>query len=433
MSSETPSQSAGIVRRARRSSPVLRRLASLALAAALAAVVLLALLLVVVPAALGAQSYTVLTGSMRPALEPGHLIGVRPVPIGDIRPGDIVTYQIASGRPEVATHRVVGVVMSSAGERLLLTQGDANDVRDADPVREVQVRGMVVYAVPWIGHLSLWATPAVKSATVTILGALAVGYGVLVLLRPARAHRRGGGSWSGPSRRRGSARPDGTAPQRARRPTTTGAAVLLVTAPVAVLGWAVPARAEAAVPEIGFDGSEWSTELVLDLFGADGLIVPGDVIERTFWLRNSSPDTARSTVTAAVRPAEPGHPAHEALAADLMVSLDGTAVALGEEWHGIPLRPGEAHLVRVRVELPVGATSLDSRGGVSQVSLDVALSRDGPADDSPTFDGPSHEDPPHGDDSARLPSTGAGSGVLLAVASAFLVVAGVLVRRARRA
>jgi len=66
-------------------------------------------LAVLVPRVAGATPYTVLTGSMSPAYPPGTLVVVRPVDLADVRVGDVVTYQLRSGEPAVATHRVVGV------------------------------------------------------------------------------------------------------------------------------------------------------------------------------------------------------------------------------------------------------------------------------------------------------------------------------------
>ena len=87
-----------------------RRTLSIATTVLLIGVSLLALFTVVIPFVLGAQSYTVLTGSMRPGFEPGTLIAVRATDPEEIRIGDVITYQLEPGRPEVVTHRVVGSI-----------------------------------------------------------------------------------------------------------------------------------------------------------------------------------------------------------------------------------------------------------------------------------------------------------------------------------
>ena len=110
---------------------------------------------VLVPRLPGSTPMTVLTGSMAPNYPPGTLVVVRPGPADDIAIGDAITYQLRSGEPTVVTHRVVGVGYDGKGDRVFTTQGDANESPDREPVRAVQVRGEVWYAVPWIGRLNL--------------------------------------------------------------------------------------------------------------------------------------------------------------------------------------------------------------------------------------------------------------------------------------
>lgn len=122
---------------------------------ALLVAVVVALALIVIPLLLGATPYTVLTGSMRPTLPPGDLVVTRPTSPDDISLGDVITYQLRSNEPEVVTHRVVGVGTTSDGERTFVTRGDANNMDD-DPILGVQVRGVVVYHVPYLGYLNTW-------------------------------------------------------------------------------------------------------------------------------------------------------------------------------------------------------------------------------------------------------------------------------------
>lgn len=110
---------------------------------------------VLVPRFAGATPMTVLTGSMAPAYPPGTLVVVRPTPAEEIGSGSVITFQLRSGDPTVVTHRVVGVGYDGTGEKIFTTQGDANDSPDAVPVRGVQVRGEVWYAVPWLGRLNI--------------------------------------------------------------------------------------------------------------------------------------------------------------------------------------------------------------------------------------------------------------------------------------
>ncbi len=109
---------------------------------------------IVVPRVTGATPYTILTGSMAPTMPPGTLVVDRKVDFDSIEVGDVVTYQLVSGKDAVVTHRVIGFSVSGKGERTLITKGDANNTEDAIPVQAVQVRGVVWYHLPQIGRLN---------------------------------------------------------------------------------------------------------------------------------------------------------------------------------------------------------------------------------------------------------------------------------------
>lgn len=146
---------------------------------------------VLVPRLGGGTPYTILTDSMRPQYPPGTLVVVRPARTEEIRVGDVVTYQLRSGKRAVVTHRVVGQGVNALGEETFTTQGDANNTPDAAPVRPVQVRGVLWYAVPWVGHLNTWLQPGDRQRAVDLtVGALGV-YMVWMFATAWRDRRRG--------------------------------------------------------------------------------------------------------------------------------------------------------------------------------------------------------------------------------------------------
>jgi signal peptidase len=134
---------------------------------------------VVVPRIAGATPYAVLTGSMEPELPPGTLVVVRPASIEEIEIGDVITYQLDSGEPTVVTHRVVGIGIDVDGERVLSTQGDANESADPKPVREVQVKGELWYSAPQLGHLHQLLTGQQRQWGVYAVAVLLFGYAAL--------------------------------------------------------------------------------------------------------------------------------------------------------------------------------------------------------------------------------------------------------------
>lgn len=115
---------------------------------------------VLVPRVAGATPYAVQTGSMQPGLPPGSLAVVRPVQPDDVTVGTVVTYQLRSGDPTVATHRVVSIGVDTEGEYRFRTQGDANAAMDPEPVRPVQLKGALWYEVPYLGRVNEYVTGA---------------------------------------------------------------------------------------------------------------------------------------------------------------------------------------------------------------------------------------------------------------------------------
>ena len=151
-----------------------------------------ALALVVVPMITGSQTYSVLTSSMAPKYAPGTFLVVKPVPFDELSVGDIITYQIESGSPAVITHRITSVGADQSGETVFTTKGDNNSVEDELPVREIQVKGKLFYAIPYVGFIANGLGNSDRGAMAQWAAVGLLGYGVLSLVRGALAKRREG-------------------------------------------------------------------------------------------------------------------------------------------------------------------------------------------------------------------------------------------------
>jgi signal peptidase I len=108
-----------------------------------------------VPMAFGKRPLTVLTGSMRPTIEPGDMVVDERVPASQLRVGDIVTYQEPHGTRTI-THRVREVTISE-GQARVVTRGDANDTVEQWQVEATGEVGRVVYTLPKIGYPVTWS------------------------------------------------------------------------------------------------------------------------------------------------------------------------------------------------------------------------------------------------------------------------------------
>lgn len=130
---------------------------------------LILLALVVVPRVSGAQAYTVLTGSMQPALSPGALVVVQPTPAENLAAGDVITFQPYSGDPSVVTHRITGIYYDMSGQLRIYTQGDANNVPDDWALVPEQVRGKLWYSVPQLGRVNVLLSGESRAVAITVV------------------------------------------------------------------------------------------------------------------------------------------------------------------------------------------------------------------------------------------------------------------------
>jgi signal peptidase len=175
--------------------PALRAWRTVLSAGLFVSVMGLAAAVIGIPFATDSVALSVLTGSMAPTYPTGTLVIVRPVEPTNIHIGDPITYQMESGRPEFITHRVIAISSSSNGDINYTTQGDSNDLPDANPVVADQVMGRVWYSIPYLGYVNTavgvnraWLTPLLAVALVLFAGHSVIS-GLMDAARKRRARR----------------------------------------------------------------------------------------------------------------------------------------------------------------------------------------------------------------------------------------------------
>ena len=120
-------------------------LGTLALVALIAACVPLT-----IPRMLGYELYTVVSGSMEPAIPTGSLVYVENMDPTEVQEGDVIAFYSVQGGSAVITHRVVtnSTVM---GE--FITKGDANPVDDGILLTEGDIYGVYLGHIPGVGRI----------------------------------------------------------------------------------------------------------------------------------------------------------------------------------------------------------------------------------------------------------------------------------------
>lgn len=142
--------------------------------------VIVAILVIVVPLVAGASAFTISGRSMEPSLPLGTLIVTHPVDPDEIRVGDVITFQMESGNPTVATHRVVGFEFQD--ERRFITQGDANNAVDIGSVQSEQIRGRLWYSIPLLGWVNAAISGPLRATMLPIVVVVLFGYATWMLV-----------------------------------------------------------------------------------------------------------------------------------------------------------------------------------------------------------------------------------------------------------
>jgi signal peptidase I len=110
--------------------------------------------LVLLPIGLGLQRYVMTGDSMAGSIGQGSIVFERVVPVSDLRPGDVITYDppAAADVDGMVTHRIVAI-----GPDGIVTKGDAEAAVDPWTLRsEHPTMSRVAFSVPWVGWAYLF-------------------------------------------------------------------------------------------------------------------------------------------------------------------------------------------------------------------------------------------------------------------------------------
>jgi signal peptidase I len=111
-----------------------------------------------------------MSGSMEPAIKTSAIILVKQTPVNQIVKGDVINFE-TSGIS--VTHRVYEI-KNTDNKLTFITKGDANNIPDVDPVSPDQIKGKVIFNIPYLGYLYTWIKQPLGFLILIILPALFV-------------------------------------------------------------------------------------------------------------------------------------------------------------------------------------------------------------------------------------------------------------------
>ena len=146
-------------------------------------IIVLVCLPLTVPKMLGFQMYTVISGSMEPAIPTGSLVYIKDMEPANVEDGDVIAFYGGHDSNAIITHRVVKnrVVM---GE--FITKGDANEKEDMNPIPYDNFLGRVELSIPIVGEIAQIFT----SMEGKIIAATMIGVAVIFQLLAAILERK---------------------------------------------------------------------------------------------------------------------------------------------------------------------------------------------------------------------------------------------------
>lgn len=139
-----------------------------------------------VPRMLGYNIYTVVSGSMEPAIPTGSLVYINTMEAKEVQEGDVIAFYGATDGSSIITHRVVtnSTVM---GE--FITKGDANEENDMNPIPYSHFIGKVTLSIPKVGSMAQTFTSTNgKIAAASMIG-LAIVLHVIASILTGREER----------------------------------------------------------------------------------------------------------------------------------------------------------------------------------------------------------------------------------------------------
>ncbi len=115
--------------------------------------VILSILLVSVKL-IGIDVLTIISPSMEPKYPTGSLVYLADVDPSKLKVGDVITFQITDNM--TATHRIKEIIPDENDPSILRfrTKGDNNDTYDGKLVEFKDVKGKVVFCIPFLGYLA---------------------------------------------------------------------------------------------------------------------------------------------------------------------------------------------------------------------------------------------------------------------------------------
>lgn len=122
----------------------------------------------------------VLSGSMKPLFNPGDMVILEEINGSQVGVGDVVAFHPPDSKPGTfVTHRVIEIVHQN-GTAFIRTKGDNNEEPDGFLTPVENVRGRVVFSIPYLGYLTKYNPNRKARMLVYLMFTLLPGIGLVL-------------------------------------------------------------------------------------------------------------------------------------------------------------------------------------------------------------------------------------------------------------
>jgi signal peptidase len=114
---------------------------------------------------------SVLSGSMEPAIHTGSVVIVAPA--SDYKIGEVITFGEISKTKTPTTHRISDIKVVD-NKPIYITKGDANNAPDNKEVAQSEVKGKVLFSIPYLGFVLNFVKQPLGFALVIVVPAILI-------------------------------------------------------------------------------------------------------------------------------------------------------------------------------------------------------------------------------------------------------------------
>jgi signal peptidase I len=126
------------------------------------------------------KMFVVMSGSMEPKIKTGSIVVVKQV--NNYVKGDVITFKESNNPKITVTHRIFSLKEEN-NIKVFTTKGDANKSPDLAEIRQGQILGKEILAIPYIGYVINFAKTQTGLMVLIVIPAVIIVYNELMNIK----------------------------------------------------------------------------------------------------------------------------------------------------------------------------------------------------------------------------------------------------------